>query len=101
MTSGVVRTVPCFLDADGYLANLECVYHDDACLEWPTPDDCAVLLRDAQRYLEGVALPSGATVRPHQPEDRWVSFEGQSDGGFCAVTWSGYCECFARDGSEL
>jgi hypothetical protein len=98
---GVPRTVLCFLDDDGYMANLECVYYDDARPGWPKANECAVLLRDAERYLEAVALPSGAVVRPHQPGDRWVSFEEKSDGGFCAATWSGYRECFAGGGSEL
>jgi hypothetical protein len=89
------------LDDDGYMANQECVYYDDARPEWPKANERAVLLRDAERYLEAVALPSGAVVRPRQPGDRWVSFEEQSDGGFCAATWSGYRECFAGDGSEL
>jgi hypothetical protein len=98
---GIPRTVLCFLDSDGYIANLECVYYDDALPEWPGPDQCAVLLRDEERYLEAVALPAGAVVRPRQSGDRWVSFEVQSDEGFCAATWSGYRECFAYDGSEL
>jgi hypothetical protein len=98
---GVPRTVLCFLDPDGYLANLECVYYDDVRPEWPRADQCAVLLRDDQRYLEAVALPSGALVRPRERGDRWVSFEPQSEGGFCAATWSGYRECFAGDGSEV
>ena len=98
---GVPRTVLCFLDGEGYLGNLECVYYDDSRLEWPKPEECAVLLRDTQGYLEGVALPTGPTVRPQEQGDRWVSFEGLSDGGFCAVTWSGYRESFGRDGTEL
>ena len=100
-TGGVPRTVLCFLDPDGYMANLECVYYDDARPEWPKADQCAVLLRDDQRYLEAVALPSGAVVRPQERGDRWVSFEPHSDGGFCATTWSCYRECFARDGSAV
>lgn len=98
---GIPRTVLCFLDEDGYVGNLECVYYDDAVPEWPDPRRCAVLIRDEQRYLEAVGLPSGATVRPHNPYDRWVSFEEQQDGGFCASTWSGYRECLAADGTEV
>ena len=98
---GIPRTVLCFLDEDGYVANLECVYYDDAIPEWPDPGSCAVLVRDEQGYLEAVALPSGATVRPQDPDDRWVSFEEQSDGGFCASTWSGYRECSSADGTEV
>lgn len=98
---GVPRTVLCFLDPDGYLANLECVYYDDARPAWPRADQCVVLPSDDQRDLEAVALHSGALVRPRERGDRWASFEPQSDGGFRATTWSGYRECFARDGSEV
>jgi len=98
---GIPRTVLCFLDGDGYLGNLECVYYDEARPEWPRPGGCAVLLRDEQGYLESALLASGAAVRPHELGDRWVSFEARDDGGFCAATWSGYRECFAADGSEL
>jgi hypothetical protein len=97
---GVPRTVLCFLDA-GYLANLECEYYDDAQPEWPDPAECAVLVRDSDRYLRAVALPHGPVVRPHDPDGRWVSFESQADGGFCATTFSCYRECFAADGSAL
>lgn len=98
---GIPRTVTCFLDPDGYVGNLECDYLDDARPEWPRADQCAILLSDDQGRLEAVALPSGALVRPRERGDRWVSFEPQGDGGFCAATWSGYRECFARDGSEI
>ena len=98
---GIPRAVLCFLDEDGYIANLECVYYDDAIPEWPDPGRCAVLIRDEQGYLETVALPGGATVRPHDPGDRWVSFEEQTGGGFCASTWNGYRECWAADGTEV
>ena len=97
---GVPRTVLCFLDRDGYLGNVECVYYDEARPEWPPPDRCAVLVRDAQG-LASVLLTNGAAVRPHDPADRWVSFEANGDGGFCAATRSGYRECFAPDGSPL
>ena len=100
-TDGIPRTVMCFLDEDGYLANLECVYYDDAIPEWPDPRLCAVLIRDEQGYLENVVLPSGASVRPHDADDRWVSFEEQNDGGFCASTWNGFRECWAANGTEL
>jgi len=98
---GEPRTVLCFLDEEGYIANLECVYYDDAISEWPNPARCAVLIRDEQGYLETIALPSGATVKPHDSGDRWVSFEEQKGGGFCASTWSGYWECWAADGAEV
>ena len=98
---GVQRTVLCFLDSDGYLANLECVYYDDALSEWPRVDQCAVLLHDDQHHLEAVALPSRAIVRPRELGDRWTSFDPQSDGGFCASTRSGYRESFDRDGHEV
>lgn len=99
--AGVPRTVLCFLDEQGYLSNLECVYYDDPLPEWPAPKDCAVLVRDDERYLAAVSLPGGATVRPHEAGDRWVSFEEGQDGGFCASTWSGFRECFGRDGTEI
>lgn len=98
---GAPRTVLCFLDGDGYLGNLECVYYDQALPEWPEPGGCAVLLRDEQGNLESALLASGAAVRPRELGDRWVSFEPRDDGGFCAATSSGYRECFAADGSEL
>jgi len=59
-------------------------------------DRYAVLLRDEQRYLEAVAVPSGALVRPRERGDRWVSFQPQSDGGLCAATWSDYREVRRR-----
>lgn len=34
---GVPRTVLCFLDEDGYIGNLECVYYDETLLNGPTP----------------------------------------------------------------
>jgi hypothetical protein len=40
--NGIERTVICFLDDDGYLSNLECVFYDDAIDEWPDADECAV-----------------------------------------------------------
>lgn len=98
---GIPRTVLCFLDADGYLGNLECVYYDDARPDWPTPGGCAVLRRDEHGYLEAAVLTCGVNVRPREPGDRWVSFEAHDDGGFCATTWSGYRECVAPDGTEL
>ena len=98
---GVPRTVLCFLDQYGYLANLECTYYDGALPQWPDPQDCAVLLNDQERHLEAVLLPSGALVRPHQPGDRWRSVEMHEDLSFCATTWSGYKECYAPDGTQL
>ena len=98
---GVPRTVLCFLDRDGYLGNLECVYYDDPLPEWPDPRDCAVLLHDSERHIEAVLLPKGALVRPHQSGDRWRSVEMHEDLGFCATTWSGYRECFASDGTQV
>jgi hypothetical protein len=97
---GLPRTVLCFVDA-GYISDLECVYYDDAQPEWPDPERCAVLVRDADRYLEAVALPQGPVVRPHDPDDRWVSFEPQAGGGFCATTLTCYRESFTADGSAL
>lgn len=42
-TDGVPRTVIWFADADGYIANVECVYYDDALSEWPDLRRCTVL----------------------------------------------------------
>lgn len=95
---GIPRTVLCFLDADGYLANLECVYYDDSLPEWPEPAYCALMLRDGDGYLSQITLPSGALIHPKEPGDYWVSFEEQSDGGFCASTWGGYRECYGPRG---
>lgn len=39
---GVPRTVIWFADAEGYIANVECVYYDDALPEWPDPRQCSI-----------------------------------------------------------
>ena len=39
---GVPRTVIWFADAEGYIANVECVYYDDALPEWPDPRQCTI-----------------------------------------------------------
>lgn len=39
---GVPRTVIWFADRDGYIANVECVYYDDARNEWPDPAACTL-----------------------------------------------------------
>ena len=90
----------CFLDDDGYLANLECVYYDDAVAEWPNVEECAVLMRDAEGYLLSAVLPNGAHVRLREENDRWVSFE-PADGGFNASTWSGWRESFDAAGQTV
>lgn len=95
--NGVERTVICFLDDDGYLANLECVFYDDAAPEWPDADECAVLLRDSELYLGAVRLPSGAQVNPHDADDHWVSFEPNAS-GFSAATWNGWRETYSASG---
>lgn len=94
---GLERTVICFLDEDGYLANLECVFYDDAVDEWPDVDRCAVLLRDAHRYLTAVHLPGGAHVSPRESGDQWVSFEPEGT-GFSAATWNAWRETYSADG---
>ena len=94
--SGIERAVICFVD-DGYLANLECVYYDDAIDEWPDADQCAVLLRDSDRYLTTVRLPGGAQVSPRESGDHWVSFEIEPQ-GFSAATWNGWRETYSADG---
>ncbi len=98
---GVPRAVLCFLDQDGYIANVECVYYDDPIPEWPDPECCAVMVRDKQGYFCGAALPNGTAVRPSDPHDPWVSFEAQPDGGFSVSTWSGYREFWASDGTPI
>lgn len=95
--NGIERTVICFLADDGYLSNLECVFYHDAIDEWPDADECAVLLRDSERYLNAVHLPSGAHVSPQKPGDHWVSFEPGSN-GFSAATWNGWRETYSTDG---
>lgn len=62
-TDGIPRTVVSFVDEDGYLSNLECVYYDDAHDEWPAPEECAVLVggtgRGTSPLASGVARSSG------------------------------------------
>lgn len=96
-SDGLERTVICFLDEHGYLANLECVFYDDAVDEWPEADQCAVLLRDSERYLNAVRLPSGAQVTPQDSGDHWVSFEIEPN-GFSAATWNGWRETYSAEG---
>lgn len=95
---GLERTVICFLDEHGYLANLECVFYDDAVDEWPEADQCAVLLRDSERYLNAVRLPSGAQVTPQDTGNHWVLFEIEPN-GFSAVTWNGWRETYDATGA--
>jgi hypothetical protein len=96
---GIPRTVLCFMDQDGYIANLECAYYDDALPEWPDPQDCVVLVHDEQQHLVAVALPDDAVVRPRRTDARWSSFAMQPDGGWCAQTTSGDREYFTADGT--
>lgn len=96
--AGIVRSVMVFVDDDGYLGNLECVYYDDSRAEWPDPGGCAVVLRDQQRYVQAVQLPGGVVVHPQDPNDRWTSFELADTGGLTATTFTGYRERFAPDG---
>lgn len=65
---GIPRTVLCFIDRDGYLASLECVYYDDARPEWPPPDQCDVLLfgerdRPGPRATRRTIIASGGSDR--------------------------------------
>jgi len=39
---GVPRTVIWFADEEGYIANVECVYYDDALPVWPDARQCAI-----------------------------------------------------------
>lgn len=41
-SNGVPRTVIWFTDADGYIANVECVYYDETRNEWPDLRQCTV-----------------------------------------------------------
>lgn len=94
---GIERSVICFLDEDGFLSNLECVYLDDATDQWPDLDTCAVLISGSGRGLAKIQLPSGATVTPQDPGDRWlhIGFEPE---GLGAETQSGWRETYSSDG---
>ncbi len=98
--SGINRSVICFLDPDGYLGNLECVYHDDAITEWPPTHRSVVLLSDSSRHLISALLPSGAQVRPRDANDHWVSLN-EVDSGFGAVTQNGWAEIFDDNGKLI
>jgi hypothetical protein len=93
---GIPRTVICFL-ADGYLADLECVYYDDAVPEWPASDACALQVLSSERYVVAVTLPNGIEVRPHDAGEAWVQTNFTSS-GLTATTWSGYRETFDQTG---
>ncbi|MDD7834426.1 MULTISPECIES: hypothetical protein [Paenarthrobacter] len=95
--AGVPSSVLCLLDRDGYLAGLECVYYDGVVTEWPAIDRCAVVLRDIERRMTAVLLPSGALVRPRDQEDNWVSF-GEEGLGFQATTRKGWNETYDASG---
>lgn len=41
-SGGLPRTVIWFANADGYIANVECVYYDDPLPDWPDPRRCTV-----------------------------------------------------------
>ncbi|HQA78132.1 MAG TPA: hypothetical protein PLL50_07225 [Propionicimonas sp.] len=97
-SDGIPRSVLCFVDREGYLSNLECVYYDEPQGEWPLLQGCAVLLRDGDGYVTAVVLPGGARVDARAPLGAWVSFEA-ADGGFIATTFDGYREEYAADGA--
>ena len=40
--NGIPRTVICFADEEGYIANVECVYYDEAINEWPDLTACTL-----------------------------------------------------------
>ncbi len=94
---GVPSSVLCLLDEDGYLANLECVYYDGVVTEWPPSNRCAVILRDSERNMSAVLLPSGVLMKPRNTGDSWVSF-GEEQMGFSATTRSGWTETFDATG---
>lgn len=89
---GLPRTVICFM-TDGYLADLECVYIDDALPEWPPLESCAVHSLTEERYVARVRLPNGATLSPQDSGDVWVQ-TNYSASGLTAKTWNGYHETF-------
>ncbi|UKA50067.1 hypothetical protein LFT48_00515 [Arthrobacter sp. FW305-123] len=95
--SGVPSSVFCLLDEDGYLANLECVYYDGVVTEWPPSDRCAVILRDSERNMSAVLLPSDVLVKPCNTGDSWASF-GKEGMGFSATTRSGWTETYDANG---
>ncbi|MDC7121074.1 hypothetical protein OMK64_05945 [Cellulomonas fimi] len=98
-TDGTPRTVICFVDQDGYLSNLECVYSDDdARDEWPVPEQCAVLVGGDEPGEVAVGLPGGAVVRPQKHGDRWIRCD-LSAPGCVGTTISGFRETFAPDGT--
>lgn len=98
--SGISRTVICFLDADGYLGNLECVYYDDAIAEWPSVNNSVVLLSDSNRHHISALLPSGAQVSPTDANDHWVSIN-LVDPGFRATTQKSWIETFDASGKLI
>jgi hypothetical protein len=95
--SGIEHTVICFLDDNGYIGNVECVYYDDAIAEWPPLDSSVVLLSDSDHNLTSALLPTGAQVRPGDASDYWGSLK-QVDSEFSAVTQSGWAETFDSSG---
>ncbi|PZS24575.1 MAG: hypothetical protein DLM58_24410 [Pseudonocardiales bacterium] len=97
---GAPRTVLCFADANGYIANLECVYYDATTSEWPSPQSCAVLLRNRDGYVVTVEMLSRHVVRPRQPGDAWVSLEFTDD-TLVATTLSGFREVFSNGGDLI
>lgn len=95
--SGIGCSVLCLIDNDGYIANLECVYYDDVMTEWPPSERCATILRDSDRNLSSVLLPSGVLVTPHDAGDPWASF-GDSEMGFSGTTYKGWTETYDANG---
>jgi hypothetical protein len=96
-SDGVPRSVLLFIDTDGYITDLECVYYDDALAEWPVLANSVVMVHDDERYLTSVVLPGGSAVRPQEPNDHWEGTDF-NDSGFTATTWSGYSEVFDLTG---
>lgn len=97
---GVPREVIAFTDADGFLANLECVYFDDAINEWPDVDQSVVFLADSQRSAIAISLPNGAVIHPLAKGDTWrhTTF---GDLSLIAETVSGYREEYDFEGRRL
>lgn len=97
---GLPREVIAFTDPDGFLANLECVYFDDAINEWPDVDRSAVFLADSQRSTVAISLPNGVIIRPFEEGDAWrhTTFDELS---FVGETVSGYREEYDFRGRRL
>lgn len=97
---GVVREVIVFADQDGYLAEVECVYFDQARHEWPDLTRCALYLDSAKGGTAAVILPNGVTFVPVKEGDAWRR-TALRERVFSGVTVAGYVEEFDLEGRVL